>query len=66
MCRPGSGAYSFWSFVTIRFYATISAYVVLGLVAGFTLSGPFRLATWVFLGGLAFKTWLVTLRKDEE
>jgi hypothetical protein len=52
--------------MTIRFYLAMSAYAVLALLAGFTLSGPFRLATWVFLGGLAFKTWLVTLRRDED
>jgi hypothetical protein len=44
----------------------MSAYVVLAVLAAFTLKGPFRLATWVFLGGLAFKTWLVTLRRDED
>ncbi len=49
-----------------RFYLAMSAYVVLAVLAGFTMHGPFRLATWVFLGGLAVKTWLVTLRRDEE
>jgi len=44
----------------------MSAYVVLAVLAGVTLQGPFRLATWVFLGGLAVKTWLVTLRRDED
>jgi hypothetical protein len=44
----------------------MAAYAVLALLAGFTLKGPFRLATWVFLAGLAFKTWLVTLRRDED
>lgn len=42
------------------------AYAVLAVLAGFTIEGPFRLATWVFLGGLAVKTWLVTLRRDED
>jgi hypothetical protein len=50
----------------LRFYLALSAYAVLAVLAGFTLSGPFRLAIWVFLGGLAFKTWLVTLRRDED
>ncbi len=51
--------------MTIPFYLAMLAYVALAVLAWFTLSGPFQLATWVFLGGLAFKTWLVTLRKDE-
>jgi hypothetical protein len=44
----------------------MSAYAALALLAGFTLAGRFRLATWIFLGGLAVKTWLVTLRRDED
>jgi hypothetical protein len=39
---------------------------MLATLAAFTLEGPFRVAVWVFLGGLAVKTWLVTLRKNEE
>ena len=38
----------------------------LALLATFTLVGPFRLAVWILLGGLAVKTWLVTLRRDED
>lgn len=49
-----------------KFYLALAAYAVLATLAGFTLDGPFRLATWIFLGGLAVKTWLVTLRQDEE
>jgi hypothetical protein len=49
-----------------RFYAALGCYAVLALLATFTLSGPFRIAVWVFLGGLAVKTWLVTLRRDED
>ena len=50
----------------MRFYLAMASYAVLAALAGFTLNGPFRLATWVFLAGLAVKTWLVTLRRDEE
>jgi len=32
------------------------AYVVLAMMATFTLDGKFRLAVWIFLGGLALKT----------
>jgi predicted membrane channel-forming protein YqfA (hemolysin III family) len=49
-----------------RFYMAMGCYAVLALLAAFTLSGPFRIAVWVFLGGLAVKTWLVTLRRDED
>ena len=52
--------------MNLRFYLAMGSYAVLALLAGLTMSGPFRLATWVFLGGLAFKTWLVTLRDDED
>lgn len=52
--------------MTTRFYLAMSAYAIFALLAAVTLEGPFRLAVWVFLGGLAFKTWLVTLRRDED
>ena len=48
-----------------RFYLALGCYAVLALLAAVTLEGPFRLAIWVFLGGLAVKTWLVTLREKE-
>ncbi len=50
----------------LRFYLAMIAYAILAVLATVTLQGPFRLATWVFLGGLAFKTWLVTLRRDDQ
>jgi diacylglycerol kinase len=52
--------------VNNRFYLALASYAVLGLMAAVTLEGPFRLAIWVFLGGLALKTWLVTLREKEQ
>jgi cyanate permease len=51
--------------VNPRFYLALGCYAILALLAAVTLEGPFRLAIWVFLGGLAFKTWLVTLREKE-
>jgi hypothetical protein len=39
-----------------RFYWAMAAYGVLALMAAFTLDGKFRLAVWIFLGGLALKT----------
>ncbi len=46
-----------------RLYAALAAYGVLALLAAATLDRPFRLITWVFLGGLAVKSWLVYLRE---
>ena len=37
-------------------------YAVLAVLAGFTLSGVIRTATWVSLGGFALKTYLVVLK----
>ncbi len=34
----------------------MGAYAALGLMALFTLDGLFRIAVWIFLGGLALKT----------
>ena len=39
-----------------RFYRAMASYVVLALLATFTLDGKFRLAVWIFLAGLALKT----------
>jgi len=41
----------------------MSAYAVLAILAGFTLSGPLRIGTWIFLGGIALRTWLVVLKR---
>ncbi len=37
-------------------------YAALAIVAAFTLDGPIRIATWIFLGGFALKTYLVVLK----
>jgi hypothetical protein len=49
----------------LKFIAAMSAYVVLAILAGFTLSGQIRIATWLILGLFAIKTWLVVLKRDE-
>lgn len=41
-----------------RFYAAMGTFTVLGLLAGFTLDGKIRLATLIFLAGLAVRTAL--------
>lgn len=39
-----------------RFYRAMAAYVVLALMATFTLDGKMRIAVWILLAGLAVKT----------
>ena len=53
---------------TRRLYYALFCFALLGVAAEVTLTGNFRLAVWVLLGGLAFKSWLawVELRRREE
>jgi hypothetical protein len=44
----------------------MTCYAALAILAGFTLSGDWRIATWVFLGGIALKTYLVVLKRRQE
>ena len=48
-----------------RFYLAMALYAALAILSWFTLDGLFQLATWVFLAGMAVKTYLATLRRDE-
>jgi hypothetical protein len=48
-----------------RFLIALAIYAALALLAGFTTTGVIRLATWIFLGGMALKTWLSALYKPE-
>ncbi|MGI8742339.1 MAG: hypothetical protein ACR2NN_07155 [Bryobacteraceae bacterium] len=41
-----------------RFQLALAIYFVLAALAGLTLDGKIRLATWVFLGGLAVKSFI--------
>lgn len=43
----------------------MGTYLALALLAAVTLDGVIRLATWIFLGGLALKTWLATLQQTK-
>jgi hypothetical protein len=47
----------------LRFIAAMCSYGLLALLAGFTLDGRIRIATWVLLGGIAIKTLLVVLKR---
>ena len=40
----------------------MSAYAILAILAGFTLSGDIRTITWIVLSGIAIRTWLVVLK----
>jgi len=46
-----------------RFFTALACYVVIALLAGFTLDGNFRTFVWIFLGFLVFRTYLLTQRK---
>jgi hypothetical protein len=46
-----------------KFYTALACYAVIALAAAFTLDGRFRLVVWIFLAGLAARTYLHTLRK---
>jgi hypothetical protein len=43
--------------------ATLATFAGLAILAYFTLDGKIRLATWIFLGAFALKTWLVVLKE---
>jgi hypothetical protein len=43
----------------------MACYAVLGLLAGFTLDGKIRIATWLILGLFAIRTVLAALKERE-
>jgi len=47
-----------WDFMHSRYLRAMGVYVMLALLAAFTLDGNFRLAVWIFLAGLALKTYI--------
>ncbi len=49
--------------MNLRFIAAMSAYLVLAILAGFTLTGEIRIGVWVILGAIALRTWLVVLKR---
>ena len=44
----------------------MSVYTGLAVLAGLTLTGTIRIATWIFLGGIALKTVLVVVKRRME
>lgn len=49
--------------MNVKFLTALGVYAALAFLAGVTLTGSMRLAVWIFLGGLALKTWLATLQR---
>ena len=49
-----------------RLLLALCVYAAIALLAFFTLDGQFRIAVWIFMGGLALKSWIATLRSDED
>ena len=41
-------------------------YAALAVLAGLTLTGDWRIATWIFLGGIALKTYLTILKRRQD
>jgi hypothetical protein len=46
-----------------KFYLALACYGVIALLATLTLDGKFLWVVWIFLGGLALKTYIATLRQ---
>jgi hypothetical protein len=49
-----------------RLHGALLCYGILAAIAALVLEGPFRLVTWIFLGGLAIKSWVVYERDRQE
>ena len=47
---------------TRRYVAGMLIYGALAVLAGLTLDGNIRIATWIFLGGLALKTCIAAIK----
>jgi hypothetical protein len=43
----------------------MAAFAGLAILAFFTLDGKVLLATWIFLGAFALKSWLVVLKQRQ-
>jgi hypothetical protein len=48
-----------------KFAAAMAAFAGLAILAYFTLDGKMLLATWIFLGAFALKSWLVVLKQRQ-
>ncbi len=64
--HPESWRYTETALSHTRLKAALSAYAVLALLAGFTLTGYFRLTVWILLGAFAVKSWVAAKMQDAE
>jgi hypothetical protein len=48
-----------------KFAAAMTTFAALAILAYFTLDGKILLATWIFLGAFALKSWLVVLKQRQ-
>ena len=48
-----------------KFAVTMATFAGLAILAYFTLDGKILLATWIFLGAFALKSWLVVLKQRQ-
>jgi hypothetical protein len=48
-----------------KFAVTLGTFGGLAILAYFTLDGKILLATWIFLGAFALKSWLVVLKQRQ-
>lgn len=46
-----------------KFYLALACYAAIALLAALTLEGKFLWVVWIFLAGLAVKTYIATLQK---
>jgi hypothetical protein len=46
-----------------KFYLALACYGAIALLATLTLDGKFLWVVWIFLGGLALKTYIATLKQ---
>ena len=48
-----------------KFAVTLATFAALAILAYFTLDGKILMATWIFLGAFALKSWLVVLKQRQ-
>jgi membrane protein implicated in regulation of membrane protease activity len=52
--------------MSISLGVALACYAILAASAAFTLYGTARLVVWIFLAGLAVKTWIAHRQRMEE
>lgn len=49
-----------------RLWLAFAVYALIAVLAGLTLEGKFRIVVWIFMGGLAVKTWLAWVHHQRQ